>query len=286
MQTRERRTIAAMEPQPTAVPAPLQVQIADDLRMKIERGNLTPGDSLPTLQELSTQWSCSLNPVRAAVALLKQQGLITGGRGKAPVVRVRVPTRQVLRSSERHQAEKDLVLASEDERRAVGTTETEMRASMDQLEFRCDYAVIPADHDVAQALDIELGTPVLRRIWEHVNPENGHREAWSVSHIPKSLIESNPALFDPANEPWPGGTQHQLYTVGIEIIRIVDEVTALMPTTADAQRWDLDSGVPILRCRRISLDTHDRIVEISDADYPADCTKLSFITPLAPWYND
>lgn len=283
MQTHERCTIAAMEPQRTAVPAPLQVRIADDLRMKIERGDLMPGDSLPTLQELSQQWSCSLNPVRAAVALLKQQALITGGRGKAPIVRVRVPARQVLRSSKRHQAEKDLVLASEDERRAVGTAETEMKVSIDHLAFRSDYAVVPADHDVAPALDIEPGTPVLRRIWEHVNPGDGRREAWSVSHIPTSLIESNPALFDPANEPWPGGTQHQLHTVGIEIIRIIDEVTAVMPTTADAQLWDLESGVPMLRCRRISIDTHDRIVEISDAEYPADRTKLSFTTALTPW---
>lgn len=44
MQTRKLRTIVAMEPQPTAVLASLQVRIADDLRMKIERGDLRPGD--------------------------------------------------------------------------------------------------------------------------------------------------------------------------------------------------------------------------------------------------
>jgi hypothetical protein len=68
------------------------------------------------------------DPVRAAVALLKQQGLITGVRGKAPVVRVRA--RQVLRSSERHQVENDLVLASEDERRVAGASETEIRLTL------------------------------------------------------------------------------------------------------------------------------------------------------------
>jgi Bacterial regulatory proteins, gntR family len=47
-------------------------------------GNLRPGDSLPTFQKLSKQWSCSLNPVRAAVTPLKQQGFISGGRGKGP----------------------------------------------------------------------------------------------------------------------------------------------------------------------------------------------------------
>jgi GntR family transcriptional regulator len=272
-----------MDPQPTGALPPLQVRIADDIRMQIERGELAPGDSLPTLHELEERWNCSLNPVRAAIALLKQQGLITGGRGRAPVVRV--PPRQVVRSSERHQEEKDLVLAAESERQKVGTSETEMKVEVSTMEVKSDYGVVPANEDVARGLQIEPGTEVLRRIWEHVNAVTGQREAWSVSHIPKYLVESNPALFDPNNEPWPGGTQHQLFTVGIEIIRIVDEVTALMPTTAEAQQWDLESGVPMLCCRRISIDTQGRRVEISDAHYPADRTLLSFTTPLKPW-ND
>jgi hypothetical protein len=36
-------------------------------------------------------------------------------------------------------------------------------------------------------------------------------------------------------------------------------------------------------CRRISFDTDNRTIEISDAEYPADRTELRFITPLKPW---
>ncbi|MGH3773360.1 MAG: UTRA domain-containing protein [Pseudonocardiaceae bacterium] len=111
----------------------------------------------------------------------------------------------------------------------------------------------------------------------------GRRETWSVSHIPETYIRDSPALGDPANEPWPGGTQHQLSTVGIEIMTIIDQVTAHMPSTVIAQLWALHPGVPMLRCRRISIDQHGRRVEISDAEYPADRTRLDFITPLTPW---
>jgi GntR family transcriptional regulator len=90
-------------------------------------------------------------------------------------------------------------------------------------------------------------------------------------------------LLDEKNEPWPGGTLHQLSTVGIEIMRVVDEVTARMPTNAEAQAWDMPSGVPLLVCRRISFDANDRLIEVSDAEYPADRTELRFITPLKPW---
>jgi GntR family transcriptional regulator len=97
------------------------------------------------------------------------------------------------------------------------------------------------------------------------------------------LIDTNPALLDECNEPWPGGTMHQLSTVGIEIMRIVDEVTARMPTTVEAQLWDLPDGVPLVFCRRISIDAEGRTVEVSDADYPADRTELQFVTPLKAW---
>ncbi|MGH3708790.1 MAG: GntR family transcriptional regulator [Pseudonocardiaceae bacterium] len=263
------------------MPAPLQIRIADDLRLKIKHGELKPGDSLPTLQELAQQWACSLNPVRSAIDLLKQQGLITGGRGKAPVVRI--PPRQVIRSSARHQQEKDMVRKPEEERARLGTAEIESKTEIDDLIFRPTYDVVPAGADVGAVLEIGEGTRVLRRVWELVDPVTGRREAWSVSHIPETYVRDNPALSDPANEPWAGGTQHQLSTVGIEIMTIIDQVTAHMPSTAVAQLWDLNPGVPMLRCRRISIDQHGRRVEISDAEYPADRTRLDFITPLTPW---
>jgi GntR family transcriptional regulator len=272
-----------MEPRATVVQAPLQVRIADDLRLKIERGELQPGDALPTVQDLTRQWSCSTGPARAAIELLKGQGLITSGRGKPPVVRTQ--PRQVVRSSDRHQVEKDLVLAQEHVRRRSGTAEIESKVSISELEFQSIYNLVPADLDIAAALQVVEGTEVLRREWTHVDPPSGRREAWSLSHIPAEYIRANPLLFDPASEPWPGGTMHQLSTVGIEVTKIIDEVTAHMPTTADAQLWDLPPGVPLLRCRRISIDQHDRRVEISDAEYPADRTRLDFVTPLRPWPN-
>jgi GntR family transcriptional regulator len=90
-------------------------------------------------------------------------------------------------------------------------------------------------------------------------------------------------ISDPAHAAWPGGTMHALSTVGIEIDTIIDEVTATMPTTVEVSTWALPEGVPLLWVRRISLDTTNRVVEISDAHYPADRTKLTFHTPLTRW---
>lgn len=270
-----------MHPRPTAVRAPIHLRIADDVRMRIERGDLAPGDSLPTLAEMCRQWSCSMNSARGAVALLKAQGLITAGRGRAPIVRI--PPGRVVRSSERHQAEKDLAVRPEAERATVGEAETNLGISIQDQQFASHYDTVPAGTELAELFGIPPADPLLRRHFEATDARTGHLLSSSVSSIPLALVSGNPALLDERNEPWPGGTQHQLSTVGIEIMCVVDQVTARMPTTVEVQMWGLPDGVPLLLCRRISIDAENRTVEISDADYPADRTELRFVTPLKAW---
>ncbi len=182
-----------------------------------------------------------------------------------------------IRSSDRHQIEKDLVLRPEAERTQIGTSELEMQTPIDDLEFRCTAERIPAYEPIASALGVAPGAELLKRIFQKNDRATGALHEWSVSYIPVDLIKGNPDIIDKADRPWPGGTQHQLYTVGIEIVRIVDEVTSAMPTTVDQQLWELEDGVPLLRVRRISIDDHDRVVEVSHAVFPADRTKLNAV---------
>jgi len=170
------------------------------------------------------------------------------------------------------------------ERAASGAAETDLNARLADFRFTAEYETVALpDGDLSNVFELQPGTPMLRRVFELRDPANGHRQAWSVSHLPVKLIEANPALLDQSNEPWPGGTQHQLATVGIEVVRMDDLVWADMPTTADVQVWGLPDGVPMLHVRRISIDQNGRVVEVSDATYPADRTELRFSTPLARW---
>ncbi|MET8355489.1 UTRA domain-containing protein [Micromonospora sp. NPDC005171] len=149
--------------------------------------------------------------------------------------------------------------------------------------FTSQYDQAEAGADLANLFRIEPTDLLLRRRYDSTDRVTGFLLSSSVSYMPLALVSSNPALLDEANEPWPGGTQHQLSTVGIEIMTMIDEVTARMPTTAEAQLWGLSDGVPPILCRRISLDADEKVVEVSDAEYPADRTELRFVTPLKPW---
>lgn len=261
--------------------APIALRVADDLRIEIETGRLAPGDSLPTLHEIAQRWNCSLTSARSAVGLLKQQGLITGGRGRAPVVRAAPP--KVERTSLRHQQEKNLVHEPEEVRRGCGLAEDDLHGPLDEFDFIAQYTTGLAGTELGALFGIGADELVLRREFEHKNRVTGELMAWSVSWIPQTLIEANPMISDTAHAAWPGGTMHALSTVGIEIDTIIDEVTAAMPTTVEVSTWALPEGVPLLWVRRISLDTTGRVVEISDAQYPADRTKLTFHTPLTRW---
>ncbi|WP_085067217.1 GntR family transcriptional regulator [Catenuloplanes japonicus] len=260
---------------------PVHHQIADDLRAKIVRGDLAPGDPVPSVNELAKQWGCSPGTARTAIRLLLGEGRISGGAGRRATVR---PSMQRIRMSvDLNQRQKDLVLESAEDRAATGAIELTAGLSIKDTKFVNSYTTITANGDLAAEFGIPEGSELLRREYENSRQDTGTRLSWSQSYIPVSLIESNHDLLDESKEPWPGGHQHQLYTVGIEIDRVERSVGARETTPADRARWDMQPGVPILRVRSRSIDVADRVVELSDAEYPADRIDLVFTEKLNRW---
>ncbi|HEY1914697.1 MAG TPA: GntR family transcriptional regulator [Streptosporangiaceae bacterium] len=273
-----------MDTEPTAGTVPVHFQIADAIRARITLGELSPGDSIPTIEELAEQWRCSPGSARSALAVLRGEGLITAGRGKAATVRH--PPRRIRLPYSYGQQQKDVVLLPEEERSKGGAIELTAGIPIEETESTYRYSTVAAGAELAAEFGVSNDTELLRRDYEMTDPQTGHRLSLSTSYIPKSLIEPNADLFDEQNEPWPGGHQHQLYTVGIELDRIVRSVIAVEPTPGTRQRWGMDSGVPLLRVRSRSIDTNSRVVELSDATYPADRTELEFTEQLTPWPDD
>jgi GntR family transcriptional regulator len=272
-----------MQTQPTVGTVALHDQIADDLRARIAAGEYKPGDSLPSIRVLQEKWGCSDGPVREAFGVLLAEGRITSGRG-APA-RVRNPPKRLAISfgPEAAQTQKDLALQSENERAAMGAVELAIGVPLDQTKFDALYDRVSADDELAGEFAIEPGTALLQRTYRTAYKDTGKLVLFSVSYIPIGLIEGNPALLDQGNEPWPGGHWHQLYTVGIEIDRLENSVIAIQPTTRQRQDWDMDTGVPLLCLRSRSIDTNDRVVEVSDSTYPADRTAMSYTHQLRRW---
>ncbi|MCF2131030.1 GntR family transcriptional regulator [Strepomyces sp. STD 3.1] len=256
------------------------LQLAETLADAIRRGDYAPGDRFPTVVELAEAHDVAPNTASRAVQVLKERGLVSGKAGGTTRVRVQ-PIHQV-RVNTRYQAEKELVLEPEEVRGGFGVAESDHGVSVSTMENYVQIDVVPAPTDVAEVLDVPPGSLVLRRIGTR-RTKQGAGIGQSVSYMPHDLASRNADLFDPEREPWPGGAQHQLHTVGIEVDRIEDRVTAAMPTDTESEEQDIPPGVPVMRVRKISYSTEGQVVEVTDIPLPADRTELRYITPLKRW---
>jgi GntR family transcriptional regulator len=187
------------------------------------------------------------------------------------------------RNTERYQWEKDRAPLDEATRRQTGGTEYDTGLIIEDLRFHAEYARVDADVQLAAAFDLPTGTPLLRRIYWTSSRHRSAPFSLGCSHLPYHLVAANPDLLDADNEPWPGGTQHQLFTLGIELDRIVDEVRARPPSPAEAELLDLEPGGSVLAVRKTSVDIRDRVVEVADVVFPGDRTELVFSTKLERW---
>ncbi|MBE1486240.1 UTRA domain-containing protein [Plantactinospora soyae] len=187
------------------------------------------------------------------------------------------------RNSERYQWEKDRVRLTEAERRRTGGTERDTGLRTHDLDFHAEYARIEADEDLASAFGVPIGTPLLRRAYRTSCRSAGTPLSASRSYLPYDLVARNRDLLDPEREPWPGGTQHQLHTVGVELARVEDRIRTRPPSPDEAEMLDLEPGTSVLALRKISVDVTGRVVEVADALFPGHRTELVYATPLKRW---
>jgi molybdate-binding protein/DNA-binding transcriptional regulator YhcF (GntR family) len=79
---------------------PLYRQIADQIRERIARGELAPGDPLPTVRGLAEELGCNPSTVSRAYAELVREGVIAGQRGAGTrVARPPLPDNETLRQA-------------------------------------------------------------------------------------------------------------------------------------------------------------------------------------------
>jgi GntR family transcriptional regulator len=261
---------------------PRYLQLAEELRAKIVSGELPAGSLMPSETELADTSGLSRTSVRNAIRQLREWGLVRAEQGRGTYVRA---PRQRLRrrNGERYQWEKDRVLLDESERRKTGAIEHDTGLTVEDLTFHAEYTQVDADQEMAAAFDLPSGTVLLRRVYWTSSKHEAAPLSVSYSYLPVDYIKGNPELLDQSNEPWPGGTQHQLSTVGIELDRIDDEIRARPPSPDEAELLDIDPGVSVLTVRKTSHDTTGRVVEIEDLVLPGDRTELVYSHTLTRW---
>lgn len=185
--------------------------------------------------------------------------------------------------TDRYQWEKDRARLPLAERQATGASEHDTGLDMSELAFNVQYHVIDASPSLASGLAVPVGTRLLQRDYRTITRKDDVPLNVVHSYLVYDMAAKNRDLLDEANEPWPGGTQHQLCTLGIELDRIVDEVSARPPLPEEAQDLDIDPGVAVLVLHKTSIDINNHVVEYSEVVMPGDRTDIVHTTRLARW---
>ncbi|MGW4462193.1 GntR family transcriptional regulator [Micromonospora sp. NPDC004704] len=256
-------------------------RIAADLRRKVHAGVMAPGDQLQPETILKDEYGVSLVTMRRALDLLAAEGLIEKQHGRGTFVRR--PRQRLRRESDRHQWEKNRVLIPVEQRYGTGSAERDTGLEMKDLDFHAEYTPCEADEDLAEVFGVPVGTRLLERVYRTRPRSEDSPIGVGRSFVVYHMVAANPDLLEVSNEPWPGGTQAQLATIGIELDRIKEEVIARPPSADEAEALGIDAGVSVFALRKISIDTRDRVVEVADMVLAGDRTQLTYIIKLDRW---
>jgi GntR family transcriptional regulator len=256
-------------------------RIADDLRDRIRTGELRPGDRLLSETALVERYGKSLPTLRQALGLLQAEGLIEKQHGRGNFVRR--PRTQVLRTNLRHQWEKGRAREPEQQRKRTGATEHDTGLEVEDLVFHASYEPVEAGAELAEIFDVPVGTIMLERTYRTRYRAEDHPFSLVESYLVRDVVSANPDLLDAANEPWPGGTQSQLHSIGIELDRIDERVLARPPSAEEAEELGLPPGTSLIVLGKTSYDTIGRVVEHSFIRLPGDRTVMTYTTPLERW---
>jgi GntR family transcriptional regulator len=245
----------------------LQVRIADDLRAKIELGELAPGEQIPTYDKLADQYMCSLGAVRKAVDLLKQQGLLISEQGKGVFVRKRAVAR-------RHGMERYS--------RAVWSAGSSIlvaeaaKQGHDASQLVRHLGTVPAPAAVAERLGIEPGDDV--HVRRRTTLIEGRPHQLADSYYPLEIAEQVPALK--REDTGPGGGFARIEEAGIRLARIREEIAIRMPAGPEVGVLRLPEGTPVAELIRTVCDTGGRPVEVMIATLAGDMTTFDYEFPV------
>lgn len=153
------------------------LQIAGYIRDQIVRGDLKPGDDVPSEREIVNTWRVARPTAARALEALRAQGLVESRRGSGTYVRA---TTAAPRARERYKRARDL-----------GT----MYSAAESIEFLATAVVAGPEH-VLDALQLPGDSHVVRRT-RLIRGQDGQPVELSTSWFPRQLAELAPRLLEP-----------------------------------------------------------------------------------------
>jgi GntR family transcriptional regulator len=233
-------------------------QIADDLRAKIESGELTAGAQLPTETELMTQYRASRNTIRDAIKWLG--GLVDTRAGQGTFVTEK--PKRIVTTLTGDPATGPTHLAE------LGSEDSKLTDSDPKVE------ILRAPSAVAEALRVKDGSKVVSRQQQRFI--GGTPWSLQTSYYPMSLVdEGATGLISPEN--FREGTVNYLgMSCGIIQVGYSDSIEARQPDSEETAFFRLpgDGHISVFEIFRIAFDQNGSRFRLTVTVYPADRNRF------------
>lgn len=227
--------------------SPLYLQIAEILRQDLDRDVWKTGELLPTISELSAEYSVAKITVRQAVKILEEEGLLESRRGRGTTVLPPPPVRDRLHLGTRLSALADHYRGD--------------KPALDLLEDR--DAAVPGIPKIGVLSD--NGYHLLRR----THTRDGETYCVISIYFEKDVFARHEDEFR---------TQLALPVLvdssDIDVARAQQTLTIGKCDYDTAELLSLAVGDPVVEVRRIICDGQDRIIYLADVTYRSDFVRL------------
>lgn len=235
-------------------------RVANELRAEILRGDLAPGDKLPSENQLAERFDVTRATIRKGIALLRSEGHVTSHQGKGAFVRER-PHVSMRQTGSIYRA-----------RRSTGKSnfnaEAEAQGQRPKQIVR-EVVETPAPEAIAERFGIPPGAPVIAR-----------RLLFTVDDSPMQLADCYYEVAVARGTRLAearlikGGANAYIEDcdgpIGRKIVRFIEDLDIRMPYPHEIEALDIPDGVPIARVIRAAYDTAGDVVEVLDSIVPCD----------------
>ncbi len=242
---------------------PLTVRIADDIRARIESGAYSAGMQLPTLDDLAVEYGCSLAAVRAALDLLRQQGLVITRQGRGSFVRdVTAARRRITRGR----------AVTRDPRRGYVFPAAARPDEPWAAHGQPRAATVPVPAAVAEVLGVPPNAEVLRR--RRVTSPVGEPPFQLVdTWIHPDAVADAPQVAEP--DTGPGGYLDRLEEAGHGPLSWTETIRIRTPSREEARLLEIPPSLPVLDLTRVGRSARTaRPVEATVCVIPSDRVEI------------
>lgn len=253
------------------MPAPMYRQIADDLRQKIESGELEPATRLPTEIELMEQYNASRNTIRDAIRLLSTRDLVETRMGQGTFVVRRLNPFVTTLTREPGDVGDDPVYLAEVEAGGRKPYSTRPRVEVHQ-----------ASMVVADALRIEPGSQVVSRHQQRFIDDM----PWSLqtSYYPMTLVENGAFKLLQAVNIDEGAMAYLGEQSGIKQAGYRDTIAVRAPDENETAFFRLpsDGRIGVFEVFRVGFDENGDRIRLTITVYPTDRNRFRVLMGKVP----